>query len=336
MPIVSVLMPVYNGAKYLQEAIQSILDQSFVDFELLIINDGSTDDSEKIILSIKDPRIVVIKNDNNMGLINSLNKGLNAAKGKYIARMDADDVAMPQRLQLQVKEFEASPNAVVIGSDYFLLTAKKISRKKNKNNSDFQKAMLLFSPSFCHPTVMMKNIFAEKNLVYKSDYVHAEDYKLWTDLAFLGEFRNVPEPLLKYRSHASQISSQNHAIQLTISERIRKEYCNALKFELSEEQFAILNLIGNNVFITSIETLKEIETFLLYLKEQNKKNKAFNEKSFDLFLHKFWFDSCGYSNLGLAAYSLYSRSMLSKVTKVTLDKKSKLLTKCLIRKFRKA
>ncbi|MBL7921770.1 MAG: glycosyltransferase family 2 protein [Bacteroidia bacterium] len=329
-------MPVYNGAKYLHEAIKSILDQSFMDFEFLIINDGSTDDSEKIILSFKDPRIVFIKNESNMGLINSLNKGLKIAKGNYIARMDADDVALPQRLELQVKEFESDPKAIAVGSDYFLLTEKRTSLKKNKNNSDYQKAVLFFSPCFCHPTVMMKNIFAEKNLLYKKDYVHAEDYKLWTDLAFFGEFRNVAVPLLKYRSHATQISNQNHATQLAISEKIRKEYCDQLKFKLTDEQFAILNLIGNNVFVTSIKTLNEIEVFLLNLKEQNKKNKAFNENSFNLFLHKFWFDSCGYSNLGLAAYSLYSRSMLSKVTKVTLDKKSKLLTKCLIRKFRKA
>ncbi|MBA3680808.1 MAG: glycosyltransferase [Bacteroidetes bacterium] len=329
-------MPVYNGAKYLQEAIKSILDQTFSDLEFLIVNDGSTDDSEKIILSFKDPRIVFIKNEANSGLISSLNNGLKIAKGKYIARMDADDVALPQRLELQVKEFEVNPNAVVIGSDYFLLTDKKTAHKKNKNNSDFQKAMLLFSPCFCHPTVMMKNIFAEKNLSYNSSYVHAEDYKLWTDLAFHGEFRNIPEPLLKYRSHASQISTQNRSTQLGISERIRKEYCDQLKYELSEEQFAVLNIIGNNVFITSIDTLEKIERLLLHLKDQNIKNQAFKENSFNLFLHKFWFDSCGYSNLGIAAYSLYSRSMLSKVTKVTLDKKSKLLTKCLIRKFRKA
>ena len=329
-------MPVYNGAKYLHEAIKSILDQSFMDFEFLIINDGSTDDSEKIILSFKDPRIVFIKNESNMGLINSLNKGLKIAKGNYIARMDADDVALPQRLELQVKEFESDPKAIAVGSDYFLLTEKRTSLKKNKNNSDYQKAVLFFSPCFCHPTVMMKNIFAEKNLLYKRDYVHAEDYKLWTDLAALGEFKNVPQPLLKYRSHATQVSAQNHNTQLAISERIRKEYLAQLKFKLSDEQFAVLNIIGNNVFITSIDTLESIQSLLLHLKEQNKENKAFNENSFNLFLHKFWFDSCGYSNLGLAAYSFYSRSVLSKMTKVTLDKKSKLLTKCLIRKFRKA
>ena len=327
-------MSVYNGSKYLHEAITSILNQTFTDLEFIIINDGSVDDSEEIIKTFKDERIIYINNEKNVGLIESLNKGLVAAKGKFIARMDADDVAMPQRLELQVKAFEASPGAIVIGSDYFLLTGKRTSHIKNKNNSDYQKAVLLFSPCFCHPTVMMKNVFKEKNLFYNSNYVHAEDYKLWTDLAALGEFKNVTEPLLKYRSHSAQISAQYNATQLNISEKIRKEYCDQLNFTLSDEQFALLNSIGNNVFITSMEVLENIEVLLLHLKDQNKKHRSFGENDFNLFLHKFWFDSCGYSNLGLAAYSKYSRSMLSKVTKVSLDKKSKLLTKCLVRKFR--
>ena len=267
-------------------------------------------------------------------MIDSLNKGLKIAKGKYIARMDADDISLVDRLQLQIKKFNDNPNAIVIGSDYYLLRAKKLSRVKNSNNSDYQKAVLFFSPGFCHPTVMMKNIFNEKNIFYDKNYIHAEDYKLWTELASLGEFLNVSEPLLKYRSHDSQISAQNKETQLNISKKIREEFCAKLNFALSKEQFVTLNVIGNNVFITSIELLNEIENCLLHLKDLNKIHKTFNENSFNIFLNKFWFDSCGYTNLGLAAYSAYSRSMLSKVTKVSLDKKSKLLTKCLIRKFK--
>jgi glycosyltransferase involved in cell wall biosynthesis len=327
-------MSVYNGSKYLREAIESILNQTFSDFEFIIINDGSVDDSEKIIHTFKDKRIIYINNGNNLGLIESLNKGLGAAKGKYIARMDADDVALANRFELQVKAFEADPKAIVVGSDYFSLGKNKTRHVKNKNNSDYQKAVLLFSSCFCHPTVMMKNIFKEKNILYNKNYVHAEDYQLWTELSSLGNFLNVPEPLLKYRSHDSQVSNQNNESQLAISKRIRAEYCNKLNFSLSAGQLETLNIIGNNVFIRAIEQLEAIENLLVYLKEENIKRKAFDEKAFDMFLHKFWYDSCGYTNLGLAAYSRYSRSMLSKVTKVSLDKKSRLLTKCLLRKFR--
>ncbi|MDP1802636.1 MAG: glycosyltransferase [Bacteroidota bacterium] len=329
-------MSVFNGEKYLREAIESILSQTYTDFEFIIINDGSTDSTDKIISSFSDKRIVYLNNSANMGLIESLNKGLKVSNGKYIARMDADDIALPERFKLQVQAFSENPNAMVIGSDYYSLTPKKLTHIKNRNNSDYQKAVLLFSPGFCHPTVMMKNIFNEKNIFYNKEYVHAEDYKLWTELSFLGEFLNVTEPLLKYRSHSSQVSSNNKESQLLISRKIRGEFCKKLNFSLSEEQFDILNIIGDNTFITSMKVLDEIESCLLHLKEQNKQQKAFPESSFNIFLHKFWFDSCGYTNLGLAAYSRYSRSMLSKVTKVTLDKKSRLLTKCLIRKFKKA
>jgi len=334
LPAVSVVMSVYNGSKYLRDAIESILSQTFSDLEFIIINDGSVDDSENIINSFKDPRIVYINNEKNLGLITSLNKGLAAAKGSYIARMDADDIAMPNRLELQVKEFKTDANAIVVGSDYFSLSKDKIKHIKNRNNSDYQKAVLLFSPCFCHPTVMMKNVFNEKNIFYNKEYVHAEDYQLWTELASLGSFLNVPEPLLKYRSHEEQVSNKNNDTQLAISKRIRKEYCGKLNFSLSEKQFEILDLIGNNVFIRSLEQLEEIEKLLLHLKEENKKHKTFSETSFKLFLHKFWYDSCGYTNLGLVAYSRYSRSPLAKGIKVSLNKKSRLLTKCLLRKFR--
>ncbi|MBA2611421.1 MAG: glycosyltransferase family 2 protein [Bacteroidetes bacterium] len=336
VPVVSVVMSVFNGAKYLHEAIESILSQTYTDLEFIIINDGSTDNSEEIIKSFKDERIIYIPNKTNIGLIDSLNNGLKTARGKYIARMDADDISVNNRIELQLKEFNENPAAIVVGSDYYLLSGSRLKHIKNRSNSDYQKAVLFFSPCFCHPTVMMKNIFREKNIFYNKEYVHAEDYKLWTELSLYGDFLSVKEPLLKYRSHVSQISSNNKQAQLEVSKRIRVEFCNKLKFTLSDEQLATLNIIGNNTFITSLEVLTDIENCLLHLKEQNVQYKIFGESAFKIFLHKFWFDSCGNTNLGLLAYGTYSKSNLSKLIKVSLDKKSKLLTKCLIRRFKKA
>jgi glycosyltransferase involved in cell wall biosynthesis len=327
-------MSVYNGGNYLPEAIESILKQTFTDFEFIIINDGSTDASENIIKLFTDERIVYINNEKNSGLIDSLNSGLKIAKGKYIARMDADDMAIDTRLELQVQKFKENPNAIVVGSDYYLLSGTKLTYIKNTNDSDYNKAVLFFSPCFCHPTVMMKNVFNEKNIFYDWDFKHAEDYKLWTDLFLLGDFLNVDKALLKYRSHETQISTKNKETQLNISKKIRANFCKKLNFNLSDEQSEILNFIGNNIFITNVDELNKIENCLLQLKTENSKHKTFNENSFNIFLHKFWLDSCGNSNIGLAAYSIYSKSVLSKVTKVSLDQKSKLLTKCLLRKFR--
>lgn len=328
-------MPVYNGIPYLAEAIQSILSQSFSDFECIIINDGSTDDSEKVISGFNDKRIIYIKNETNLGLIESLNKGLRIAKGKYIARMDQDDMAFTNRFELQVQKFIQNPNAMVVGSDYQLVKGNKAKHVKNRDDSDYNKAVLFFSPCFCHPTVMMRNVFKDKNVFYNENCVHAEDYKLWTDVFSFGDFLNVNQVLLKYRSHDSQTSTKNRESQLQISREIRRNYCKKTNFNLSEEQFETLNFIGNNCFITAKNELNKIEECLLVLRNQNLLHKTFKEASFNIFLHKFWIDSCGNTNIGLKTYSIYKSSVLSKIATVSFEEKSKLLVKCLLRKFRK-
>lgn len=328
-------MSVYNGASYLKEAIESILNQSYSNFEFIIINDGSTDESLSIIKSFTDKRIVLIDNESNKGLIYSLNKGLELAKGEFIARMDADDISMPDRLKLQVKQFIDHSNAMIVGSDYYLLEGDKSTYIKNINDSDYQKAVLLFTPCFCHPTVMMKNVFKDKNIFYDKDFIHAEDYKLWTDLYAFGEYLNVDRPLLKYRHHAAQISNQKYEAQLSISRRIRENYLHKLHFNMSERQFGVLNLIGNNTFIKSIDLLKEIEDCLLHLQLQNTNQMVFNSESFKRFLHKFWLDSCGNTNLGIQAYNLFFRSKIATYSTLSFVNKNIFLVKCLLRKFKK-
>lgn len=327
-------MAAYNAEAFLAEAIDSIIAQTYAHFEFIIINDGSKDKTEQIILSYTDKRIKYIKNEINLGLIVSLNKGLENAKGDLIARMDADDVAMENRFSEQIKAFEKNPESVAIGSDYYVMSQKKLSTHTNKNDSDYLKAVLLFSPCFCHPSVMMRNIYKNSNLLYKKEYVHAEDYKLWTDLIGFGEFHNVNEPLLKYRSHSTQIGARHHAKQLEISGRIREEYLQKLGFNLTQEEIKTLHIIGNNVFINSAFTLKRIEWVLNRLLDENIRHKKFREESFKKFIHKFWMDSCGYTSLGLTAYKIYHKSSLSKLVKVQRNDRTKLLAKCVIRKFK--
>jgi glycosyltransferase involved in cell wall biosynthesis len=333
-PKISVVMSAYNAAAYLREAIESILAQTFRDFEFIIINDGSRDDTGQIILSFTDPRIVYIKNESNLGLIASLNKGLQAATGKYIARMDADDISLPVRFQKQIDLLESNNEVVVCGSDYFLLSRKNLHLVKNKNDSDYQKSMLLFAPCFCHPAVMMRNIFSKQNLFYKKEYKHVEDYKLWTDLISYGEFANVNEPLLKYRSHPGQVSTENQLIQTEASKRIREEYYRNLGLKLSAKESEALNIIGNNVFISSEETLKEIEKALRELIKQNHSLELFSPASFNKLIHKAWLDSCGNTSLGLKAFSIGVSSDLFHLVPASPKEKMKLFVKCVIRKFK--
>lgn len=332
---ISVLMSAYNAERFIKYAIESILSQTYQDFEFIIVNDGSTDNTDSIITTYNDSRIVYIKNPKNLGLIASLNKGLKIAKGDYIARMDADDIALPNRFKLQLETFAKNPHAIVVGSEYYLLSGNKKSYIKNNNDSDYNKAVLFFSPCFCHPTVMMKNVFNEKNIFYDSEFIHAEDYELWTQLALQGDFLNVNQPLLMYRNHQNQISAINKSGQHEISKKIRIAYLIKMGFKVDENQLEIINLIGNNIFITSKIVLFLIENCLSDLREQNKRLKIFNQNSFNLFIHKFWMDSCGNSNLGLRATIIYVKSPLSKIVPVGLSAKFKFVLKCLIRRFRK-
>lgn len=327
-------MPVYNGAKYLKDAMDSILSQTYAYFEFIVINDGSSDASEDIILAYKDERIVYLKNETNSGLIFSLNKGIRHAKGRYIARMDADDIALPERLQEQVAVFENNKGIIATGSDYFLLDNVKLTRIKNTADSDFIKTCLLFAPYFNHPTMMIKNIFVEQDLFYDKDFIHAEDYKMWTDLSFHGRFYNVSKPLLKYRAHSSQISSKFRDSQLVISERIRKSYLERLGFVFSDEEFRVHNVLSNNEFIRSQSLLLQIGSWLQSLADQDKRSGKINVLSFNKAIHKFWIECCGNTNLGLTAYKIYAQSQLSQYSDNAFSERVKLLVKCMLRQFK--
>ena len=203
MPEVSVILPVYNGAAYLKEAIDSILAQTFTDFELLVINDGSTDGSESIITSYTDKRVQHLKNERNSGLVFSLNRGVKEAKGTYIARMDADDVALPERLEKQlaylqsnradivatrVKLIDATGNSLPDwDEDRDHLTQAEIRRYLRRNNC------------IAHPTVMGKTALF-RSYPYRFKQHYSEDYDLWLRMAAEGvRIEKIAEPLLLHR-----------------------------------------------------------------------------------------------------------------------------------------
>lgn len=210
MAMVSVLMPVFDVENYLVESIDSILNQTFKDFDFYIINDGSKDKSEEIILRYKDPRIIYVKNKTNQGYIKCLNEAIDVVDSKYIIRMDSDDIALPTRIEKQVAYMEAHPSVVVCGSSRinFYPEAQRddvvmnaiTDRKELYVNS-------IFNTSLHHPSVIIRtDILKKHNLRYKEKYYYAEDKALWLDLAEYGELANLEEPLLKYRIHYNQVS----------------------------------------------------------------------------------------------------------------------------------
>jgi glycosyltransferase involved in cell wall biosynthesis len=226
-PLVSVLLPVYNGEKYLSDTIKSILDQTYTNIELIIINDCSTDHSEEIILSFKDKRINYFKNEINLKLIKTLNKGVLLSKGKYIVRIDSDDIAVVDRIQKQVQFMECNSEYIVAGSYVQLIKNDVLSTdviNYHQFNDDI-KFSLIFNCPFIHPSVIIRtSVFQELKITFNENFVHAEDYALWIELASLGKFYNIPEVLTYYRIHDEQISVKNIDFQINQMRKLQLIY----------------------------------------------------------------------------------------------------------------
>lgn len=246
-PPVSVVMSVYNGQRFLREAITGLLDQSLGDFEFIIVDDGSTDESSAILAEYarKDGRIKLYRQEN-QGLIASLNKGCSIAKGKYIARMDADDVSLPMRLEKQVRYMENHPSIGILG------TWLRIIDNKGRLGPPWRapttpgavKWALMFENCLAHPTIMMRREVFECLGSYNPEAVNVEDYDLWVRATKLTQLANIPEVLLKRRDWEGSICSTNFQAQET--------------HVLKTMQSMIAPLIKSNVSADSINSLRQI------------------------------------------------------------------------------
>jgi glycosyltransferase involved in cell wall biosynthesis len=211
IPKISVVLPVYNAEFYLAQCIDSLLCQTFRDFELLIINDGSTDGSLSIMrrYSEVDSRIRAINHSDNIGLISVLNQSVEQCSGKYVARMDADDWSEPERLQLQFDYLESHPKVGIVGS-WIKLFGEKDEIWHYRNNDSFIKSLLLFKTNgFPHNSIMLRKTVVEK-FNYDSEFKHIEDTELWLRIMFQDpeiEFANIPKVLTHYRIWSQQTSS---------------------------------------------------------------------------------------------------------------------------------
>lgn len=285
-PFISVILPVYNADPFLAESIQSILNQSFEDFELLLIDDGSTDKSLEVINSFADKRIRIIENGVNKGLVFTLNKGLELSKGKYIARMDADDISAPQRFERQIKAMEADQEIIVCGTqaEYFGVIT---GISKLPVSSDEIKAGLFFGSCFIHPSVMIRRSVLEQfKIVYQSKYIHLEDYEMWFQLFSKGKFLNVNEPLIKYRVGEQNITFKHKE---TRQERLKDIYeipLMALGLEVTAANRALLLELGfNSDNIVSYKRLKQFKDLVI---DKNKLSGTFEESSFKKLVNEKW------------------------------------------------
>lgn len=262
-PTVSVVMPAYNAAKYLREAIDSILAQTYTDFEFIIINDGSTDDTRAIIQSYDDPRIVYLENETNSGICVTLNKGLDSARGRYIARMDADDISLPERLAAQVAYMDTHPDIAVCGTDIevFYNNTEPTEVFNFDTHPKTCKANLIFSATLAHPTAFIRtSVLNDFNLRYDDYYRGMEDHHLWWQIAKHSEISNIPVVLLRYRQHSAQVTKQ------TVNEEFRSRL----------RTFIIKRTFDCNVVLDT----DELDAFCLY----HEHIEAFDAKDLNCFI----------------------------------------------------
>lgn len=218
-PRVTVLLPAYNAGDHLGEAIDSLLAQTLSDFELLVVDDGSTDGSVERLALRADPRLRIERLPRNQGIVAALNRGLDLARGEFIARMDSDDIALPERLAEQVAHLERHPELGLLGSDIAPFGPGAGPSWIRHFEPEAISVALLFENPLCHPTVLLRRS-ALGDLRYPADAPHAEEYALWVLLAARSRLANLPRPLLRYRSHPGQISKLRSIEQCQSIERI--------------------------------------------------------------------------------------------------------------------
>ena len=231
IPAISVLMSVYKEPlEWLKCSLGSILNQSFSDFEFIIVVDNP--DNQEAINYIrqkaeKDNRIVLLINEENIGLTKSLNKGLKIAKGKYIARMDADDFSYPERFEKQYAFMKSHPNVILCGTSIQYVGGKGGRIQIYPLSNDEVKAEMLFNSGYSHPTIMIeRKVLVDNGILYDENYRQTQDFRLYEMLYDLGDFANLPEVLLEYRISDKQISTRLHQRQGNLMQMIRRRMIN--------------------------------------------------------------------------------------------------------------
>ena len=301
-PEISVIMSVYNGVEYVAEAVESILNQTFSDFELIVIDDCSTDTTGEILkrLAERDERVKVHPNEVNLRLPSSLNKAILLARGRYIARMDADDIALPDRLERQYAFMEAHPNVALSSCRFMTLKNGVISSGGcgGKCDSASIKALLLVTNPILHPGIIAK-ADAIRELLYDKTFTCTEDMELWTRFVMAGyEAEILPEYLMIYRLHDKQITETTLEKQHREVVAIQKRYLGTLLAPMSEEQEAFY--IRGVYFRENTDVAKFLE-FFKWLKAVNRKTKSFDKTA----LHYAMFEILAeYKRKGIAKKEL--------------------------------
>ncbi|MCF8265870.1 MAG: glycosyltransferase [Melioribacteraceae bacterium] len=285
MPTVSVVLCVFNQSEYLTEAIESILKQTFTDFEFIIVNDGSTDDSQKIIDSYDDPRIVTIKNSRNLGLSISKNMAHKLAKGNYIVACDGDDWNDKSRLQKQVNFMNENPDIDISGTNFAHIGTGKIIQKP-RNDEEIIIA-LLEGCSICHgSTIFRKSSMEKYNLFYDENVLASVDYDLYSRCADILKLGNLQEVLYNYRMHRNQMTFYMSSKQVQFGDKVRNRELNRIIPQRTRDESEIHCKICRKDFAGIENDFEKSKRWLDRLLRANQESGCYDEKLFEKFVNR--------------------------------------------------
>lgn len=275
---ISVVMSVYNNIEYIDDAVNSILNQTFKNFEFIILEDGSNDGSREKLIAYaeQDSRIQLILNEKNKGLTKNLNHGIEIAQGKYIARMDGDDIAHPSRFEEQYQYMEANDNVVLIGSGYYTIdnNSKRYRLTLDSYETLVTRWMSIFTPPLMHPCSMYRKALIEKGLRYNEEAFPAEDFDFWSRIIREGDCFVLPKALIDYRLHENNISATKRTEQLQRTQTIVKDNLHYYFADESftENEFAhLLQYLYSDIEFTYSDTVKVVKIMRnLIIKFSNK------------------------------------------------------------------
>lgn len=291
--LVSVIMATHNTPlEYLKESIESILMQTYANFEFIIIDDASTDEIDQLIKAYNDKRIKLIRNEINLGLTKSLNIGIKFSQGEYIARMDADDISLPNRFELQVEYLKKNPLASVLGTRAVKFgDEEKVLKSYLKETREEQQIKLFYyNIGLIHPTLMIRREFLEKHSIrYNEKLRKTQDYGLWVECIKYTKLHIVNTVLLKYRTHLKQISRANTSEQSKYGSMVRLSQLKDLDIELDTEVEKIHSNFCNGISCKNIERTKKWKDTLIH---QNDKLRTFDVKLFRNETQYMWFLLC--------------------------------------------
>ncbi len=316
MPGVTVLMPAYNAADFLEASLQSVLTQSFSDFELLVIDDGSRDATPRILDACRDPRLRVIRNPERLKLSGALNRGLDQARGRLVARMDADDRMHPDRLARQVEYFERFPHIGCCGGWVRTFGDGRRRTMTYPSGPARVKAFSLFYAPFAHPTVMFRNEwFTSRRLRYDGAYYPAEDYELWSRALSCFPGDNLPRILGDYRVHPNSMTGGEWSAMDAQTVRIHRQILKQLDIDPTPAQSRCHRQASMGLVPPSPDAFDVTETWLATLADANRRHGVYDATALAEILQDVWFRTA----MGLvrsmprATWIAYRRSRLAGV-----------------------